>query len=104
VIATARRATWTLGWPARAALLALIGLYRLTLGGVIGGACRFYPTCSAYAEAAIRQRGAVMGTALAIWRILRCSPLTAGGVDHPPSGPARGPAYETVIHREVGGR
>lgn len=89
---------WLLGWPARAALLALIGSYRLTLGRVIGGDCRFYPSCSAYAEAAVRQVGAVRGTALTVWRILRCSPLGAGGVDHPP----RGRAYEAIIPRGVG--
>jgi putative membrane protein insertion efficiency factor len=106
VIATARRAAWVLGWPARAALLVLIGSYRLTLGRVIGGACRFYPSCSAYAEAAIRQVGAVRGTALAVWRVLRCSPLSAGGVDHPPTGPRPrgGGAYEALIHAKAEAR
>lgn len=99
MIAVVRRAAWLLGWPARVALLALIGSYRLTLGQVIGGACRFYPSCSSYAETAVRQVGAVRGTALTVWRILRCSPLTAGGVDHPPRGQGGG-RYEAVIHSE----
>lgn len=103
MIARARRAAWALGWPARAALLVLIGSYRLTLGRVIGGACRFYPSCSAYAETAVRQVGSVRGTAFAVWRVLRCSPLSAGGVDHPPAGRWTG-AYEGVIHEGTGAR
>lgn len=79
------RILWAGGWPARTLLVALIRVYRLTLGGVIGGSCRFYPSCSEYAELAIGQVGAVRGSALAVWRVLRCSPLTKGGVDYPPS-------------------
>jgi hypothetical protein len=79
------RAAWTAGAPIRAALVLGIRAYRVTLGLAIGGQCRFYPSCSVYAEQAIRSRGAVRGSALAIWRILRCSPLSAGGVDHPPT-------------------
>ncbi len=73
-----------LGAPARAALVGLIRLYRLTLAGWLGGQCRFYPSCSRYAEEAIRTHGAVRGVALAAWRIARCGPFTAGGVDHVP--------------------
>jgi uncharacterized protein len=82
------RALWVAGWPVRAALLVLIGAYRLTLGRIVGGNCRFYPSCSAYAEEAVRRRGAVRGVALAAWRVLRCSPLSKGGVDHPPGSVA----------------
>jgi putative membrane protein insertion efficiency factor len=96
-MARMRRAAWLLGWPARATLLALIGSYRLTLGRAMGGRCRFYPSCSAYAEAAVREVGAFRGTAFTLWRILRCSPLSAGGVDHPPRA-GRPVAYEAVIH------
>jgi putative membrane protein insertion efficiency factor len=88
-----RRALWIAGWPVRALLLLLVRLYRLTLGQVIGGGCRFYPSCSAYAEQAIREVGAVRGTALTVWRILRCSPLSKGGIDHPPRG-----MYDNDIH------
>jgi putative membrane protein insertion efficiency factor len=92
-----RRALWVAGWPVRAVLLGLIALYRMTLSPVMGGRCRFYPSCSAYAEQAIRNTGAVRGVALSIWRILRCSPLTAGGVDHPP-----GPLYDAVTLSTAG--
>ena len=75
---------WISGAPARAVLLAVIALYRVTLSGWLGGQCRFYPSCSRYAETAIRTHGAVRGTAMAAWRIARCGPFTAGGVDHVP--------------------
>ena len=60
--------------------------YRATLSGWLGGQCRFYPSCSAYAEQAIRTRGAVIGSALAVWRVLRCNPFGRGGVEHVPGG------------------
>lgn len=43
--------------------------------------CRFTPTCSDYALEAIERHGAFVGGALAAWRILRCNPLTPGGLD-----------------------
>ena len=87
-----RRALRTAGAPARALELGLIRVYRATLSGWLGGQCRFYPTCSHYAEEAIRERGALMGTALAVWRILRCNPFGDGGLD-----PVRGsPSYDDI--------
>ncbi|HMI30395.1 MAG TPA: membrane protein insertion efficiency factor YidD [Candidatus Limnocylindrales bacterium] len=69
------------GAPARALLLAAIRLYRATLSGVLGGQCRFYPTCSHYAEDAIRTQGALKGSVRAAWRVLRCNPFGRGGLD-----------------------
>jgi putative membrane protein insertion efficiency factor len=46
--------------------------------------CRFLPTCSEYATLAVRERGIVVGGALAMWRILRCNPLFRGGYDPVP--------------------
>jgi uncharacterized protein len=46
--------------------------------------CRFLPTCSQYAEIAVRERGIVVGGFLATWRILRCNPLCRGGYDPVP--------------------
>ena len=57
----ARRILWVAGTPLRAVLIGAIRLYRLTLAGWLGGQCRFYPSCSRYAEEAIRSRGAVRG-------------------------------------------
>jgi len=87
-----RRVVWIAGAPARAVLLSGIGLYRLTLSGMFGGQCRFYPSCSHYGEQAIRTHGALKGSALAAWRILRCNPFGKGGVDLVPSS-----VYDTIM-------
>lgn len=46
--------------------------------------CKYYPTCSAYAMEAIEKYGALKGTMLAVWRILRCNPFSKGGYDPVP--------------------
>jgi putative membrane protein insertion efficiency factor len=46
--------------------------------------CRFLPTCSEYAMEAVQARGVVVGTGLAMWRVLRCNPLCHGGYDPVP--------------------
>ncbi len=92
-----RRALWAAGWPIRTILVGLISLYRLTIGKMFAGRCRFHPTCSAYALEAIRVHGAFKGLALGVWRVLRCSPLTAGGPDPVPErGTWRRGAPETA--------
>jgi uncharacterized protein len=79
--------------PARygpvAALLALpIVFYRRVIGPVLGAVagprCRFHPSCSQYALDALRERGAVVGVGLAVWRVLRCQPFCRGGYDPVP--------------------
>lgn len=77
-------------------LIGLIHLYRATLSGLVGGQCRFHPTCSHYAEEAIRVHGAARGSALAVWRILRCGPFTRGGVDRVPPLGEHAPGYREV--------
>ena len=97
-----RRTTWLLGAPFRQLLLAAIGLYRATLSGWLGGQCRFYPSCSSYAEDAVRAHGAVKGSSLAAWRLLRCNPFGQGGIDHVPvrgARPACPPSYDAVIQQ-----
>lgn len=77
-------------WPRRA-LIGLVRAYRLVLSPWLGSACRFTPTCSAYALEALERHGAVGGTALTGWRLLRCHPWCAGGHDPVPAQhPARG--------------
>ncbi len=49
-----------------------------------GGSCRFTPTCSRYAVEAVLEWGILCGTALAIWRVLRCNPFSKGGEDPVP--------------------
>ena len=87
-----RRTLWTLGAPVRWMLLGAILLYRVTLSGWLGGQCRFLPTCSRYAEEAIRVHGAVRGTYLATRRVLRCNPFHRGGLDPVPPR-----SYDTII-------
>lgn len=69
------------------ALLASIDLYQATLSPLLarsGARCRFEPSCSRYAEGAIRQDGALVGTARATWRVLRCGPWSEAGTVDPP--------------------
>lgn len=94
-----RSVIWAAGAPVRLAIVALIKLYRVTLSGWLGGQCRFYPSCSHYAEEAVRVHGAIKGSALAVWRIARCGPFTAGGVDHVPPRRTHG-EYDSVIRME----
>jgi putative membrane protein insertion efficiency factor len=71
------------GVAARALLLS-IEVYRVTLAPLIGGFCRFVPSCSVYAEEAIRRHGAATGAALSARRLLRCQPFHRGGFDPVP--------------------
>ena len=73
--------------PAAALLIAPIRFYQRFITPYTPASCRHYPTCSSYAVSALRTRGAVVGTALTIWRVLRCNPWNAGGIDYvPPKG------------------
>jgi putative membrane protein insertion efficiency factor len=65
-------------------LSVLVRLYQLTLSPLLGGQCRFYPSCSAYALDALAIHGAVRGSALAGKRLLRCHPWNPGGYDPVP--------------------
>jgi len=65
----------------RAALIAVIRVYQWAIRPLIPPACRFHPTCSAYALEAIRQYGAGKGLLLSVRRILRCHPWHPGGYD-----------------------
>ena len=69
-------------------LLSIIRLYRRKVSPALPCACRFYPTCSEYAEEAIQRFGAVRGGELAARRILRCHPFARGGYDPVPEAPS----------------
>ena len=70
-------------------LVALIRFYQRALSPLLGANCRFEPSCSQYAVGAIQRHGAIKGTLLTIWRILRCNPLTPGGQIDPVPPPGR---------------
>jgi putative membrane protein insertion efficiency factor len=76
--------------PAALALTGAVRAYQWTVAPVLGGQCRFEPSCSEYAIAALARHGACHGTALAARRILRCNPWHAGGDDPVPPPRARG--------------
>ena len=61
-----------------------IRFYRIAISPMMAPHCRFYPSCSAYAEEAIRHHGAMKGMVLAVNRILRCHPWAEGGLDPVP--------------------
>ncbi len=63
--------------------LLLIRVYQICISPLLGPKCRFYPTCSAYAEESIRVHG-IAGIWMAIKRILRCNPWNPGGYDPVP--------------------
>ena len=65
-------------------LLLIIGVYRKLISPLKPPCCKYYPTCSTYAVRAIEKHGAVKGTLLAVWRVLRCNPWSLGGVDPVP--------------------
>jgi putative membrane protein insertion efficiency factor len=63
--------------------VALVYVYRYTLGALLpAGSCKYHPSCSQYAIDALREFGLVRGAILTSWRLLRCNPWSAGGVDH----------------------
>jgi len=69
----------------RALILGILRLYRLLFSPWIGNQCRFYPTCSHYAEQAIVMHGVKRGVWLGARRIMKCHPWHPGGFDHVPA-------------------
>ena len=58
-----------------------IHVYRRVVSPALPARCKYYPSCSAYAEEAVRELGAFRGMILAAWRVLRCNPFSNGGLD-----------------------
>jgi putative membrane protein insertion efficiency factor len=69
-----------LAWP----LLGLVWVYRNAISPLLGNHCRFQPTCSAYAEEALRRYGAFTGSWLVLRRMGRCHPWGGSGFDPVP--------------------
>ena len=82
----------------RRMLIGLVLAYRFLLKPWLGTACRFEPTCSAYALDALRQHGALAGGALSAARLLRCHPWCHGGHDPVPQEP---PALFTRLMTKI---
>lgn len=87
-----------------APLIAAIVVYQRFISPMTPPTCRYYPSCSAYALTAIQRFGPFKGTWLAVKRLVRCHPWTAGGVDHVPAAPdarpgAPAPAMSTHAPR-----
>jgi putative membrane protein insertion efficiency factor len=61
--------------------IAPIRLYQRTVSPLLPRRCKYHPTCSQYAVEAVRSYGVLRGVVLAVWRVLRCNPLSDGGFD-----------------------
>ncbi|WP_285727979.1 membrane protein insertion efficiency factor YidD [Psychromicrobium xiongbiense] len=71
----------------RLLLIGILLTYRWAISPLYGQVCRYFPSCSAYALEAVTLHGAVRGSYLAVRRLLRCHPWSAGGIDHVPAHP-----------------
>jgi putative membrane protein insertion efficiency factor len=65
----------------RTAFVLPIRLWRVAISPMFGPRCKYYPSCSAYAEQAVMEYGILRGLVLAVWRLLRCNPWSHGGYD-----------------------
>ncbi len=65
-------------------LIGFIKTWRAVVSPWYGNICKYYPSCSAYGLGAVQTHGALKGSALTIWRILRCNPWSTGGYDPVP--------------------
>jgi putative membrane protein insertion efficiency factor len=86
-----RRLTVPLVW--------LIRIYQRTISPIFGQVCGYYPSCSAYGVTALERHGLVRGVALTAWRVLRCNPWSAGGVDHVPPPHTHNTQVSTAHHK-----
>lgn len=69
-------------------IVGLIRFYQRYISALTPPVCRFDPTCSTYTLEAVQSHGAIRGSWLGFWRILRCHPFHPGGYD--PVPPAKG--------------
>jgi len=66
-------------------LLIFVRLYQLTLAPLLGTQCRFQPSCSCYAQDALKTHGTIKGSILTFKRLLRCHPFASSGFDPVPT-------------------
>jgi putative membrane protein insertion efficiency factor len=67
--------------PMRSLLIYGVRGYQKLVSPLLPKSCKYYPSCSQYAIDAFRQFGVVRGMVLAVWRLLRCNPMSYGGYD-----------------------
>lgn len=95
----------------RRMLLRFLDWYHTRVSPLFPARCKYYPTCSQYAEIAVRRFGAFRGGLLAVLRLLRCQPWSRGGIDDVPhkfslfyrfewSSAHEPPTTEPIIARE----
>jgi hypothetical protein len=70
--------------PGPRLLILLLALYKAFLSPLLPSSCKFYPTCSSYAQQAVARHGVARGLGLSLRRLLRCRPFSAGGYDPVP--------------------
>jgi putative membrane protein insertion efficiency factor len=63
-------------------LIMILGGYQKLISPFFAPRCKYYPTCSQYSIDAIRAYGSIQGVAMTAWRLIRCNPLSHGGVDY----------------------
>jgi len=60
-----------------------VRLWQSVFSNILPPSCRFYPSCSDYALAALAKYGLLKGTVKSLWRVMRCNPFNPGGYDPP---------------------
>ncbi len=82
-------------------LIWLIKFYQKNISSRTPPRCKYYPTCSSYGIQSIERFGAFKGTALTVWRILRCNPFASGGYDPVPEKKVKRIVYEKTNDKKV---
>ncbi len=67
----------------KAAAIRFVRWYQRAVSPLFPRRCKYHPTCSQYAVESIQMFGVSRGIIIAAWRLLRCNPWSAGGVDYP---------------------
>ena len=62
-------------------VISILRFYKKFISPALPDSCRFYPTCSEYAAAAVGKYGVLKGSIKSIYRIMRCNPFNKGGYD-----------------------
>ncbi len=99
-----RRVWLLLDRGGRRLLLYVVWGYQRYFGWLLGGQCRFLPSCSHYAEEALQRGPLFPAVGLILWRVVRCQPLCRGGEDPVPEWMGRGGYHLGALDRRPGGK